>query len=216
MTTPLPFADRTEAGRALAARLAGYTDPLVLGVPRGGVEVAAPIAEALGGELDLLLTRKVGAPLEPELAVGAITPDGQAIFNLLLLRRLGLAPEGLEPEVSAARRELERRWREYRGERPLPAVRGRTVITVDDGIATGFTLRAGLAWIRRLQPEKLVIAVPVAPAEVWGEVAAEADEAVCLANPEPFYAVGQFYVDFAPVDDRRVIELLQANWRRRT
>ncbi|MGB9886091.1 MAG: phosphoribosyltransferase [Moorellales bacterium] len=213
MSPVLPLANRTEAGELLAARLAPHRRALVLAVPRGGVEVGAPIARALDGELDLLLTRKVSAPGDPELAVGAVAPDGTVTLNQALLKRLHPSPGALEAAVDAARRELDRRLKAYRKDRPLPAIAGRTVIVVDDGIATGFTLRAGLTWLKTLGPARLVLAVPVAPPEVWAELAPVADEAVCLATPEPFFAVGQFYLDFSPTGDDRVIQLLQENWQ---
>lgn len=213
-TVTLPFPNRREAGVALAKHLTAQRAALVLAVPRGGVEVAAPIAQAIGGELDLLLTRKVGAPFNPELAVGAVAPDGELLLNEALLRQLGLRPAALEREVQDAKRELQRRLELYRGARPLPAVSGRVVIVVDDGIATGFTVKAGIAWLRRHHPRKILLAVPVAPREVWQELCHLVDQAVCLATPEPFYAVGQFYADFSPTEDARVISLLKENWER--
>lgn len=210
----LPLPNRYTAGLALAARLETWQGALVLAVPRGGVEVAAPVAEAVHGELDLLLTRKVGTPLNPELAAGAIGPDGELILNEPLLRQLDLSPALLERQVQQARSELQRRLTSYRGRRPLPRLEGRTVIVVDDGIATGFTIRAGITWVQRHRPGRIILAVPVAPKEVWRELAGLVDQAVCLATPEPFYAVGQFYADFSPTADARVIDLLQQNWRR--
>lgn len=212
MSATLPFPNRYEAGRALARALGPFRQPLVLAVPRGGVEVAAPVATALTAELDLLLTRKVGAPFDPELALGAVAPDGEVLFHDVLLERFGLTPRDLAAQVAEARRELGRRLRTYRGDRPEPQLAGREVIVVDDGIATGFTLKAGLAWVRRQAPACLVLAVPVAPPEVWQELEAWCDRGLCLATPEPFYAVGQFYQDFSAVDDARVINLLRENW----
>lgn len=210
----LPLPNRRAAGLALAPRLEAWKGALVLAVPRGGVEVAAPIAEAIHGELDLLLTCKVGTPFNPELAAGAIGPDGELILNESLLRQLDLSPALLERQVQQARSELQRRLTHYRGHRPLPRLEDRTVLVVDDGVATGFTIRAGIAWVRRHRPGQVILAVPVAPQEVWRELAALVDQAVCLATPEPFYAVGQFYADFSPTEDARVIDLLQQNWRR--
>lgn len=201
--------DRETAGRELARHLANHQGALILAIPRGGVEVAAPIAEALDGELDLLLTRKIGAPFDPELAVGAVAPDGSLLLNDPLLRQLDLDPAVLHRQVETARQEVVRRLRLYRGDRPLPSPSGRTVIVVDDGVATGFTVRAGIQWLRRREPKTLVLAVPVAPPEVWTELRQLVDDGVCLGTPQPFFAVGQFYADFSPVEDERVIELLR-------
>lgn len=210
------FSDRHEAGLALARKLAPWRgrDCLVLAVPRGGVEVGAVVAGELGAELDLITARKIGAPFNPELAVGAVTPDGVAIFNGELLGRLGLAERELVGEVERERAEIGRRLAAYRGARPAPRVAGRPVIVTDDGIATGFTMKAALAAVRRQEPGELVLAVPVGPPEALDELAGEVDQLVYLATPEPFYAVGQFYVRFDQTPDERVIALLQENWDR--
>lgn len=210
------FSDRQEAGLALARKLAPWRgrDCLVLAVPRGGVEVGAVVAGELGAELDLITARKIGAPFNPELAVGAVTPDGVAIFNRELLGRLGLAERELVGEVERERAEIGRRLAAYRGARPAPRVAGRPVIVTDDGIATGFTMKAALAAVRRQEPGELVLAVPVGPPEALDELAGEVDQLVYLAAPEPFYAVGQFYVRFDQTPDERVIALLQENWDR--
>ncbi|MCL6451522.1 MAG: phosphoribosyltransferase [Acetobacteraceae bacterium] len=205
------FGDRRDAGRRLAAALQAYCGPdtLVLGVPRGGVVVAAEVARALNAPLDVVVPRKIGAPCNPELAVGALGPDGVATFDPNLLRYFGLTPEDLEDEVERERAEQGRRLRLYRGDRPPLQVAGRVVVVVDDGIATGFTIRAALQALRRAQPARLVLAVPVAPADTLRRLRPEADDLVCLYTPEPFYAVGQFYLHFDQTGDDEVVELLR-------
>lgn len=211
------FANRLEAGRQLAAALKEYRgrNCLILAIPRGGVEVAAPVAQALGAELDLVVPRKIGAPFNPELAVGAVTQDGIPLFNQALLSGLGLTPEALADSVSREVAEAKRRLREYRGPRPLPRVSGRIVIVIDDGVATGFTTRAALQYVKRQSPATLVLAVPVGAPDTLAALEKEVDSLVCPLRPEPFYAVGQFYEDFGQTSDARVIEILRENWAQR-
>jgi putative phosphoribosyl transferase len=205
------FRDRKEAGRLLAERLAGYRERdglLVLGLPRGGVPVAAEVARALGAPLDVFLVRKLGFPGQEELAMGAIASGGARALNEELLRSAPLPPEVIE-EV-AAREEVELRRREllYRGERPPLDPAGRTLILVDDGVATGSSMRAAVAALRTLGAEQIVVAVPVAPPQTCEILAREADEVVCLRTPRPFYAVGLWYSDFSEVTDEQVRDLL--------
>lgn len=209
---PVPFEDRVDAGRQLAAALKAYCGPdtLVLGVPRGGVVVAAEVARALGAELDVVIARKIGAPQHPELAIGAVVSgEGERLLDQDAIRYLRVSSEYIEEETARQQAEIRRRIHEYRGDRPLPAMRSRTVILVDDGIATGYTIRAALVALRRLQPARLVVAAPVAPQEVCTRLDSLADDVVCLQTPEPFVAVGAWYRDFTQVETEEVVALLR-------
>jgi len=211
------FRDRREAGQQLAQALAerGYRGDglLVLGIPRGGVPVADEVARALHAPLDVVIARKLRAPYQPELAIGAVVSgDHLRIVNEELAYATGATPEYLEREVRYQQAEIERRWRAYRGDRPPPDLHGRTVLVVDDGMATGYTFRAALAGLRRQGPERLVAAVPVAPAESLEVLHGLADDVVCLATPEPFVAVGVWYEDFSQTSDEDVIALLAKHW----
>lgn len=207
------FLDRREAGKQLAERLFGFKDkhPIVLALPRGGVPVAFEIARALAAPLDLVLVRKIGAPQQEELAIGAIA-DGanpELVTDPMLIADLDVTPEYLEQARSAALREIERRGRAWLGDRPSVDVTGRTAIVVDDGIATGATMKAALRATRRRKPAYLVLAVPVAPPHTIEELRQEADEVICLAAPEDFFAVGQFYSWFPQLRDEEVAALLE-------
>lgn len=206
------FADRRDAGRQLADRLVEYrgADTVVLALPRGGVPVAAEVASALGAQLDVIVARKLGAPGRPELGVGAIAEGGEPIFDTRTLAMLGLDPADLEATVDAERAELARRISQYRGDRPLPDVTGRTVILVDDGLATGVTARAALSALRDLKPGRLVLAVPVAAPQTAARMADEADDVVAVSTPEHFAAVGQWYRDFRQTSDDDVLAVLSA------
>jgi putative phosphoribosyl transferase len=213
------FYDRRDAGRQLAQALAarGYQGDglLVLGIPRGGVVVASEVARALDCPLDVVIARKLRAPYQPELAIGAVVSgDHIRLIDESLARATGATPEYLEREVHYQEAEIERRMRAYRGDRPPPDLRGRTVVVIDDGIATGYTFRAALEGVRRQRPERLVAAVPVAPPESLASLRPQADDVVCLATPEPFLAVGVWYQDFSQTTDEEVVALLQENWAR--
>lgn len=198
-------------------RLAGYAaqpDVLVLALPRGGVPVAAEVARVLGAELDVFLVRKLGVPGYPELAFGAIASDGVRVLNDDVVRAMHVTPETIEAVTSAEQQTLERREREYRGDRPRPAIEGRTVILVDDGLATGATMRAAIAAVRRRQPHRIIVAVPVAPPETCSELAAEVDEMVCLLTPAAFFGVSAWYDDFSQTTDYEVRELLESAAKR--
>lgn len=208
------FRDRREAGELLAERLDQCTgrSPLILAVPRGGVSVALPIWRRLGGELDLIAARKIGAPGQPELAIGAVTGEGSMLVNEALAARLQL-PEGyLESAAAKEQAEIGRRLRLYRGERRAPEIGGRIVIVVDDGVATGFTLRAALKGVGRSRPQRLILAVPVGPPGALDRLRREVDELCHLQAPPDFAAVGQFYRDFRQVRDSAVIAALREAW----
>lgn len=207
------YEDRRDAGRKLAAALKKYAGevPVVLALPRGGVPVAFEVAKALRGDLDLLFVRKIGAPGHEELGIGAVV-DGahpQLVMNERLAQLTGASPEYVEAEMTRELREIERRREAYKkGEPPLD-LKGRTVILVDDGIATGGTVKAALAGIRRTGPARLVLAVPVAPEDAVDELKLSADEVVCLAMPDPFHAVGLHYTDFTQTQDAEVVALME-------
>jgi len=210
------FADRRDAGRQLAAALAAFKDehPVVLALPRGGVPVAFEVAKALGAPLDVALVRKIGAPGHSELGLGAIVDgkDPQMILNEEVVRLVRPKAGYLQSEKTRQVQELERRRRLYRDGRPAPAVEGRTVIVVDDGIATGGSAKAVLRALSAQHAGKLVLAVPVAPPDTLEALSSEADEVVCLATPDPFFAVGEHYEDFAQTTDEEVVRLLKRAW----
>jgi putative phosphoribosyl transferase len=211
----LPFADRAEAGRLLAERLAALQLPpplVVLALPRGGVPVAAVVARALNAPLELLLVRKIGAPWNPELAVAAVV-DGdppQTVIDEQTLAASGAGPAYVQRELPAALREIARRRRLYLHDRAPRSLRGATAVVVDDGIATGTTARAALRGVRLQGAAQVVLAVPVAPAGTVAELAEEVDHLVCLAEPSPFGAVGRFYRDFHAVEDDEVLAAMAA------
>jgi putative phosphoribosyl transferase len=206
------FRDRRDAGRQLAAGLAPYRDshPVVLALPRGGVPVGFEVAKALGALLDVLLVRKIGAPGQEELGLGAIVDghDPQLVLNEEIIRVVAPPPGYIEAEAQRQLAEIERRRQYYVGNRPPIPVDGRVVIVVDDGIATGATVKAALRGVARHHPARLALAVPVAPADTLRQLAAECDDIVCLAKPEPFYAVGPHYQDFRQTMDDEVVRLL--------
>ena len=211
----LPVKNRKAAGQALAEALQQYKerdDVIVLGLPRGGVPVAVEVAEALGAELDLMLVRKLGTPGQKELAMGAIASGGSRVMNEGVVRSLNISKEAILRVEEAERKELQRREQAYRGERPFPVLSNRCVILVDDGLATGATMRAAVDAVRQGGPQHLVVAVPVAPADTLEMLSKQVDNLVCLAVPEYFRAIGLCYIDFSQVSDDEVRQILARAW----
>lgn len=205
------FHDRRHAGELLAARLGKYRErkeTILLALPRGGVPVAAAVARVLALPLDVLLVRKIGAPFEPELAVGAVAGDGFVVLDEETIAAMQISRAALESVIAAERNELLRRERLYRDDRSPLVLEGQTAILVDDGLATGYTMLAAVRAVRRQRPASIVAAVPVAPQETLDRLRGEADEVVCVYIPERLVAVGQFYQDFSQVSDKQVREQL--------
>jgi len=205
------FRDRADAGRHLLSRLGAYhgrPDVVVLGLPRGGIPVGYEVARGLGAPLDVFVVRKLGVPGQEELAMGAIATGGVRVVNRDVVDALHIAPDVLDRAAAQELRELERRERSYRGDRPEPQVEGRTVILVDDGLATGSTMRAAVQALRQQRPARIVVAVPVAAFATCEELRREVEDVVCFATPEPFMAVGRFYDDFSQTTDEEVHDLL--------
>ncbi|MDH7568172.1 MAG: phosphoribosyltransferase [Armatimonadota bacterium] len=205
------FQDRVDAGRRLAAELEGYRgrNLLVLGIPRGGVAVAFEVARALNAPLDVTVARKVPAPDNPELAIGAVAADGTVVMDPLAAAYPGINPEYVSRAVADEVEEIHRRLAAYRGDRPPADPSGRTTILIDDGIATGNTVLATLRMLRKRDPLELIVAVPVAPPMVVDRLRRDADRVVTLATPEDFIAVGQWYRDFSQLSDDEVVSLLE-------
>lgn len=205
------FRDRREAGRLLAARLTAYAnrpDVLVLALPRGGVPVAYEVARALGAPLDVFLVRKLGVPGQEELAMGAVATGGVRAINNQIVHALRIPDHMIDMVAAKEQEELARRERLYRGDRPPPDVRGRTVILVDDGLATGASMHAAITALRQHQPARIVVAVPTAAPETCEALRAQVDDVICAITPEPFYSVGLWYGDFSQTTDEEVKDLL--------
>lgn len=216
-TWPSHFANRSEAGRALADLLAHYRSRpgvVVLALPRGGVPVGFEVAEALGAALDVFLVRKLGMPGHPEFAMGAIASGGVRVMSDDVVRLYGVSADAIEQVARAEQAELERREREYRQNHPAVDLHGKIVILVDDGLATGSTMRAAVAAVRRLGPARVVVAAPVGAPSACRECSAIADEVVCARTPEPFSAVGLWYADFSQTSDDEVRALLRTHAQR--
>jgi putative phosphoribosyl transferase len=206
------FQDRREAGKALARELAslkGTPNLIVLGIPRGGVVVGREIAQALNAPLDVYITRKIGAPHNPELAIGAVASDGTLLIDHQLVRRLGASQGYIDEESARQTQEISRRLAEYRGDRPSPDLTGKVIILVDDGVATGATILATIKAIKSQQPLKLILAVPVGPRDSIESLRQEVDQLYCLHAPEIFWAVGAFYNVFDQTSDEEVKALLE-------
>jgi putative phosphoribosyl transferase len=227
------FTDRRQAGQRLGQAVAARViraeaegeigkavtrergEFLVLGIPRGGMVVAAEVARAVSGRLDVVLARKLRAPYQPELAIGAVVSGERRFVDEEMAGMAGATPEYLEREIAFQEEEIARRLHAFRGERPPPEIRDHPVIIIDDGIATGYTFRAALEGVRSQQPRRLIAAVPVAPVVSLTALGELADEVVCLATPEPFVAVGIWYEDFTQTTDEEVVALLRENWGER-
>jgi putative phosphoribosyl transferase len=209
--------DRVEAGKRLASAVKSVgKDAIILGVPRGGVVVGFEVAQALCVPLDIIVTKKIGAPENPELAIGAVAEDGTYILDEDILRQIYVPKEYIAEEVERQKQEIQRRLIRYRGDVPYPTLKNREVVVIDDGVATGSTLKAALRLLRGKGAKTVVVAVPVGPPETIRELRKLADRVVVLFTPEPFYAIGQFYVDFSQTSDKEVIELLRRNREKQT
>jgi predicted phosphoribosyltransferase len=212
MSAPRRFRDRAEAGRLLGRHLkeAGLgADAIVLGLPRGGVPVAERVAHAIGAPFDVFVVRKLGVPGHRELAMGAIASGGMRVMNDNVVRSMGIGPDAVEQVARAESEELHRRERAYRGDAPPPQLAGRDVIVVDDGLATGATMRAAVQAVRQLGPARVIVAVPTGAMQTCAALAELVNEVVCLASPEPYYAVGLSYEDFSPTTDDEVTAILE-------
>ena len=208
----IPFADRRHAGKKLAEKLMRYAhvpEVLVLALPRGGVPVAYEIATTLNAPLDVFVVRKLGVPNDEELAMGAIASGGVRVLNQEVISQFQLPESVIDDVATREQKELERRESLYRGDQPRPDVQGRTVILTDDGLATGTTMRAAATALRQLRPRRIIVAVPVGAAESCEEFRSEVDEVVCAATPEPFMAVGAWYLEFSQTSDDEVRDLLK-------
>src|SRR5216110_1408823 len=212
MNEPIyPFQDRTEAGRLLAEKLRQYanrSDVIVLALPRGGVPVGFEVARQLNAPLDVFVVRKLGVPGHEELGMGAIATGVVRILHEGIVRELGISPETIEAVSAREQAEIERRERLYRGDRPAPTIKCRTVVIVDDGLATGSTMKAAIQAVRQQDPRQVIVAVPTAPSETCEQLKESADHVVCALTPEPFFAVGSSYADFSQTTDEEVRELI--------
>jgi putative phosphoribosyl transferase len=206
-----PFRNRAEAGKQLAEKLLAYGDKgvIVLALPRGGVPVAFEIAKALGVPLGLLLVRKLGVPGHEELALGAVASGGVRLLNNDIVESLGITRQVIESVTAREKAELERREKLYRGDRPFQRLEGKTIIVVDDGVATGATMRVALRALKQYKPAKIIVAAPTSAPDTYKQLRLEADETICLATPEPYIAVGEWYEDFSQTSDEDVNVLLE-------
>jgi putative phosphoribosyl transferase len=205
------FADRVDAGKRLVLALKDLADKdgIVLAIPRGGVVVAYEVAKALGLPLDVIIPRKIGAPSNPELAIGAMTEDGTVLLDERLVERLQVSDYYIKKEIAAKKLDIQRRLKLYRGDIPYPNLANRFVILVDDGIATGSTMKAALASVRKRGAKTIIVAIPVGPPSTIRELEKEVDHVICLQTPEHFYAIGQFYQNFTQTQDEEVTRLLK-------
>lgn len=211
---PSLYGDRREGAVRLAREFKGisFLDPIVLAIPRGGVVTGFVLAKEINAELDIVVSRKLGAPGEPELAIGAVMHDGSVFLNEEVVNYAGASHKYVQEESRRQVAEAQRRLRAYRGDRPYPELKARTVIITDDGVATGATMIAAIRWTRSKEPKEVIAATPVAPRDTFERLNKEADRVICPELPEPFFAIGQFYADFPPVEDTEVVELLQRRW----
>jgi len=212
------FRDRHEAGRALVKELTflrGQSDVIILAIPRGGVVVGYEVARELGLDLDVYITRKIGAPYNPELALGAVASDGSVVLDDDMIQRLSVSADFIDREKARQEKEIQRRLTRYRGHRPPLDLAGKVVVLVDDGVATGATTLAAIRALRKQPLAKLILAIPVAPPDTAALLGKEVDQMVCLSTPEPFWAVGAFYLVFDQTSDEEVMRLLEAAQRER-
>ncbi len=215
--TSLPFSDRTEAGYLLAEQLSELRDKkaVVLGIPRGGIIVAKALASKIGAELDIVLARKLGAPGQPELAMGALAEDGTVFLNQDIIRGMALTKRDMAQEKARQMKEIERRTKLIRTILPKRSLRNKIVVVTDDGVATGATMQAALWAVKQENPKRIIAAVPVASGEALEKLRLDADEIICLRLPPVFYAVGQFYDRFDQVEDDEILRILKAETRRK-
>lgn len=211
------FRDRIEAGMKLAGALADFRgmDTVVLGIPRGGVVVANEVAEALGAPLDVVITRKIEAPGEPEYGLGAVTQEGDVVLDKQAAEAVGATREYLDAQIRQKKEEVRQRMERFRGETPYPTLKGKVVIIVDDGIATGSSVEAAVISVKKRDPREVVVAVPVAPPDAVESLKADGTRVVCLETPGVFFAIGQFYQRFDQVEDSEVRRILEESWKRR-
>jgi putative phosphoribosyl transferase len=211
--TSLPFSDRTEAGYLLAEQLVDLRDKkaVVLGIPRGGIIVARALASKIGAELDIVLARKLGAPGQPELAMGALAEDGKVFLNQDVVRGMSLTKHDVAQERARQMKEIERRTQLIRAVLPKRSLKNKIVVVTDDGVATGATMQAALWAVKQENPKKLIAAIPVASAEALEKLRPDADEIICLRQPPVFYSVGQFYNRFDQVEDAEILRILKAD-----
>ena len=204
------FRDRVEAGKKLAEALRGYggKDVVVLGIPRGGVVVANEVAKSLQAPLDIVVTRKIEAPGEPEFALGAVTQEGEVLMDRQAAESLGASPDYLDDQIRKKREEVIDRMQRLRGGAPYPRLEGKVVLIVDDGIATGSSVSAAVISVKKRKPKRVVVAVPVAPRDAVETLSEDGTEVVCLETPGPFLAIGEFYRSFEQVEDMEVIRIL--------
>ena len=214
----MPFSDRVEAGKRLAGALEQYRgkDTIVLGIPRGGVVVANEVADALEAPLDIVVSRKIGAPGEPEFALGAVTQEGEVILDRQAADSVGASDEYLESEIREKKEEVRQRMERFRGDAPYPSLKGKVVIIVDDGIATGSSVEAAVMSIKKRDPREVVIAVPVAPPDTVESLKAGGNRVVCLETPGMFFAIGEFYQRFDQVEDTEVKQILAESRKQRS
>ena len=213
------FQDRKEAGRKLADKLAKYTDEkeiIVLALPRGGVAIGAEIAKKIGASLNVIITRKIRFPGEPEFAIGAIAENGKVALDDQIVKRYNIAQSYLDEEICIQKAELERRLIAYRDGKKLTFIKGKTVILVDDGVATGFTIIAAINALKDEGVKKLIVAVPVSPQDTFLKLKGLVDEIICLETPEDFLAIGDFYYDFEQLTDEEVMQLIQNDKKNRS
>lgn len=205
------FRDRQNAGQQLAHKLIKYKDekPVVIALPRGGVVIGYEVAKALNAPLDVIVSRKIGAPLQPEFGIGAIAPNGVRVLDIKSIKLVRASEAEIEKIIELETAEMKRRIKVYRGDAPPPDLSGKSVILVDDGLATGVTAMAAILSIKQMNPEKIILAVPVSPPDTANKFRQEVDEFICLSEPQNFFAVGAHYEDFEQVTDKQVIDLLR-------